>query len=110
MAPDISEMSEMTMPSRQRIRNSNHGCLRSSTLPLCHGSTPNTEFYEWMVCFFQNAKTGKRAPNSSVKSSGANLYHVVHEDDLKWMESKTKYCYHKNSYMWEINLFSEMFN
>ena len=31
-------MSEMTLPSRHRIRNSNPGCL--STLPLGHGGSP----------------------------------------------------------------------
>ena len=66
-------MSEMTLPSRQRIRNSNPVGLRPSTLPLGHGSFPQ---YEWMekkhFYFFQTAKTGKRAPNSSVKGSGAN--------------------------------------
>ena len=39
----------------------------------------NTEFYTWMgkkrFCFFQTAETGNRAPNSSVKGSGANHYH-----------------------------------
>ena len=69
-----SAMSEMTLPSRHRIRNSNPGGLRLSTL-LDHGAPHNTEFYEWMgkkhFCFFQTAETGKRAPNSS---SGANYY------------------------------------
>ena len=34
------EMSEMTLPSTHRIRNSNPGGLRSSTLPLSHGGFP----------------------------------------------------------------------
>ena len=38
----------------------------------------NTEFYELMgkkhFCFLQTAENGKRAPNSSVKGSGANHY------------------------------------
>ena len=33
------EMSEMTLPSRHRIQNSNSGGLRSSTLPLGHGGS-----------------------------------------------------------------------
>ena len=57
-------MSEMTLPTRHRIRNSNPGDLRPSTLPLGHGV-----FYEWMGL---GNETGKRTPNSSVKGSGAN--------------------------------------
>ena len=58
-------MSEMTLSSIHRIRNSNPGCLRPSTLPfgLCQH-----------FVLFQTAVTGKRAPNSSVKGSGANHY------------------------------------
>ena len=33
-------MNEMTLPSRQRIRNSNPGDLRPSSLPLSHGYSP----------------------------------------------------------------------
>ena len=33
-------MSELTLPSRHRIRNSNPGGLRPSTLPLGHGGSP----------------------------------------------------------------------
>ena len=39
---------EMTLPSRHRIRNSNPGGLRPRTLPLGHGGSHNTEFYEWV--------------------------------------------------------------
>ena len=34
------EMSEMTLPSRHRIRNSSPGGLRPSTLPFGHGGSP----------------------------------------------------------------------
>ena len=71
-------MNEMTLPSRHRIRNSNPGGRRPSTLPLGHGGPHNTEFQEWMekkhFCIFQTADSGKRTPNSSVKGSGANHY------------------------------------
>ena len=33
-------MSEMTLPSRHRFRNSNPGGLRSGTLPPGHGGSP----------------------------------------------------------------------
>ena len=33
-------MSEKTLPSRHRIRNSNPGGLKPSTLPLGHGGSP----------------------------------------------------------------------
>ena len=33
-------MSEMILPPRHRIRNSNPGGLRQSTLPLSHGGSP----------------------------------------------------------------------
>ena len=72
------EDGEMTRPSRHRIRNSNPGELRSSTLPLGHGGSHNTKFQEWMgkkhFYSFQTAETGNRAPNSSVKGGGANHY------------------------------------
>ena len=73
-------MSEMTLPSRHRTRNSNPGGLRPSTLPLGHRRPPTilSLRVEWMgkkhFCFFQTAETGKRTPNSSVKGSGANHY------------------------------------
>ena len=38
--PEDGEMSEMTLPSRHRIRNSNPGGRRPSTLPLGHGCSP----------------------------------------------------------------------
>ena len=55
-------MIEMTLSSRHRIRNSNPGGLRPSTLPLGHKGTILT------------AETGNRTPNSGVKGSGANHY------------------------------------
>ena len=72
----------MTLPSRHRIRNSNPGGLKSSTLPLGHGGSPQywvlrVDGEETFFCFFQAAETGKRAPNSSVKGSGANLLRMV---------------------------------
>ena len=48
-----------------------HATYRSRRLPAIL-------FYEWMgekhFCFFQTAETWKRAPNSSVKGSGAKHY------------------------------------
>ena len=49
----------------------------------------NTDFYTWIgkkhLCFFQTAETGNRAPNSSVKGSGANHYHRAPAlFDLRW--------------------------
>ena len=38
--PEDGEMIEMTLSSRHRIRNSNPGGLRPSTLPLGHGGSP----------------------------------------------------------------------
>ena len=38
--PEGGEMIEMTLSSRHRIRNSNPGGLRPSTLPLGHGGSP----------------------------------------------------------------------
>ena len=60
----------MTLPSRHRIRNSNSGGLRPSTLPLGHWGFQQYKHF----CFFQTAETGKRTPNSSVKGSGTNHY------------------------------------
>ena len=37
--PEDGEMSVMTLPSGHKIRNSNPGCLRPSTLPLDHGGS-----------------------------------------------------------------------
>ena len=73
-------MIEMTLSSRHRIRNSNPGGLRPSTLPLGHRGPPqyNTDFHTWMgkkhLRFFQTAETGNRTPNTGVKGSGANHY------------------------------------
>ena len=38
--PEDGEMGEITLPSKHRIRNSNPGGLRPSTLPLGHGGSP----------------------------------------------------------------------
>ena len=38
--PEDGEMIEMTLSSRQRIRNSSPGGLRPSTPPLGHGGSP----------------------------------------------------------------------
>ena len=71
-------MSEMTLPSRHRIRNSNPVGLRPSTLPLGHGGS--SQYCVLRVdrgetfFFFQTAETGKRAPISSVKGSSCNYY------------------------------------
>ena len=40
--PEDGQMSEMTLPSRHRIRNSNPGGQRSSTLHFGHGGSHNT--------------------------------------------------------------------
>ena len=64
-------MSETTLPSRHRIRNSSPGGLRPSTLPLGHGGSSQywifTSERGRNICFFLTAKTGKRTPNSGVK-------------------------------------------
>ena len=76
--PEDGEMNEMILPHRHRIRNSNPGDLRTSTLPLGHGGSPQYWVLrvdgEEHICFFQTAETRKRTPNSSVKGSGANHY------------------------------------
>ena len=69
-------MSEMTLPSRYRIRAlAVWGLARYLSVTE---APHNTEFYEWMgkklFGFFLTAETGKRTPNSGVKSSGANHY------------------------------------
>ena len=38
--PENGEMTMMRLPCRHRIRNSSPGNLRSSTLPSCHGGSP----------------------------------------------------------------------
>ena len=38
-SPEDGEMSEITLPSRHRIRNSTPGGMRPSTLPLGHGGS-----------------------------------------------------------------------
>ena len=77
------EMIEMTLSSRHRIRNSSPGGLSPSTLPLCHGDSPQ---YTWMekkdFCYSQTAETGNRTPNSGVKGSGANHYPRTPARDL----------------------------
>ena len=70
-------MIEMTLSSRHRIRNLSPGGLRSSTLPLGHGGSPqywlsHVDGEETFVVSFK--PTGNRTPNSGVKGSGANHY------------------------------------
>ena len=71
-------MSELTLPSRHRIQNSNPGGLRPSTLRLGYGGSPQYLVLgvdgEENFCFFQTAETGNRTPNTGVKGSGANHY------------------------------------
>ena len=38
-------MNEMTLPSRHKIRHSSPGGLRSSTLPFCHGGSPQYSIF-----------------------------------------------------------------
>ena len=38
--PEYGEMNMMKLPSRHRIRNSNSGGLRPSTLPIGRGGSP----------------------------------------------------------------------
>ena len=53
----VGEMNEMTLPSRQMIRNSSPGSFRPSTLPLDQGGSPQYCFFtsEWgrNICFFE---------------------------------------------------------
>ena len=61
--PGDGEMIEMTLSSRHRIWNSRPGGLRSSTLPLGHGGSPqywlsHVDGEETFFCFFQTAETG----------------------------------------------------
>ena len=68
-------MSEITLPSRHRIWNSNPGGLRPSTLPLGSRSLPASFTSGWgRNFFFQTAETGIRTSNSSMKGNGANHY------------------------------------
>ena len=66
--PEDGAVSEMTLPSRDKIRNSNPRCLRKSTLPLGHGGSQQYfyEFYEWMgkkhFCFFKNRRARETNP------------------------------------------------
>ena len=58
-------MSEMTLPSRHRIRNSVGGCSQYLVLRVDGNET---------ICFFQTAETGKQTLKFIVKGSGANHY------------------------------------
>ena len=56
-------MIEMTLSSRHRIRNSNHGGLRPSTLPLGHGGSPqywlsHVDGEETFFVFFKPPRPG----------------------------------------------------
>ena len=56
-SPQDGEMNEMTQPSKDRIRNSSPGSLRSITLPLCQGGSPQylifTSERGKTFCFFE---------------------------------------------------------
>ena len=70
-------MSEMTLPSRHRIRNSNPGGLRPSTLPLGHGGSPQilsfTSGWGRNLFFLSNHRDRETSPEL-VKGSDANNY------------------------------------
>ena len=59
----------MTLPSRQRMRNSNPGGLRPSTLPLGHRDSP--QYLVWQVdgektfLFLSNSRDRKTSPEHS---------------------------------------------
>ena len=83
-------MNEMTLSSRHRIRNSRPGGLRPSTLPLGHGGFPqycvlHVDGEKTFSFFFQDAETGNRTPDSSVKGSGANHYPRDPAPQLQYM-------------------------
>ena len=67
-------MSEMTLPSRYKIRNSNPGSLRPSTLPVCHGDSP--QFKSELgrnISVFLKPPTPGNEPRTRVKGSGTTL-------------------------------------
>ena len=71
-------MSEMTLPSRHRIQNSNTGGLRPSTLPFGHGGSPQYRVLgedgeETFLCF-SNRRDRETNPKFDAKGSGANHY------------------------------------
>ena len=67
-SPEDGEMIEMTLSSRHRIRNSNLGGLRPSTLPLGHGGSPQYQLShvdgEETFLFLSNRRD--REPNSEL--------------------------------------------
>ena len=73
-------MSEMALPSRHRIEIQTLEVCGRASYVLVMEAPHNTEFYEWMgkrhfyLSISNRWETGKRAQNSSVKGSGANLY------------------------------------
>ena len=68
----------MTLLSRHRIRNSNPGGLRPSTLPIGHGGSPHyrvsqVDGEDFFFVFFKPPKPGNETLNASVKGSGAKI-------------------------------------
>ena len=82
-------MSEMTLSSRHRIRNSNPGSLRPITLPLGHGGFPQYCVLradgEETFLFLSN-RLNKEASPEPVKGSGANLVYDIQmwHDNYGW--------------------------
>ena len=65
-------MIEMTLSSRQRIKNSSPGGLRPSTLPLGPQYSLSHVDGEETLLFLSSRRD--REPNPGVKGSGANHY------------------------------------
>ena len=73
-------MNEMTLPSRHRIRNSDPGGLRPSTLDLGHGGCPQywnfTSERGINFCFFE-CRSEERTPRSPTFQAGSSTQYTV---------------------------------
>ena len=77
-------MSEMTLPFRHKIRNSNPEGLRPSTLPLGHRDSPRVDGEETFLFSVQQA--GVWALNISERQAGPAIN----------MLNQVVLCYHRN--------------
>ena len=75
-------MIEMTLSSRHRIRNSNPGGLRPSTLPLGHGGSP-----QYRLSHVDGEETFLFLSNRRDRELPGLVSHKIISQSLKWWSS-----------------------
>ena len=95
--PEDDEMNEMTLPFRHRIRNSNAGGLRLSSLPLIPWGSPQN----WIFMSEQRRNIFK----TWMPERGSNLLHVMDRISCIDVRGQESCMGHTNRKKWIDNYF-----